>query len=233
MNRILIVIIVILAALLLYAFGASRGVGSGVDGDTMMQIVYYSGFLMLIAGGVFASQRNWGEAARNLAIWAVIGLGIVSVYLYRYDAQDFLSRVTAGLVPGRAATLVDENGFNTVILYKSSNGHYQANVDIDGKTVPMLVDTGASTIALSYRDAETIGLNPSNLDFYGTVMTANGPARTAYATLPTVTIGGITRRNIRAGIAEQGKLGQSLLGMNFLETLGSVSFSGDELRLRD
>jgi aspartyl protease family protein len=65
------------------------------------------------------------------------------------------------------------------------------------------------------------------------VMTANGPARTAYVTLADIEIGGIKRTNVRAGIAERGKLGQSLLGMNFMETLSSVSFSGDELKLRD
>jgi len=231
MQRILIWVIVGLAALLIFKAMASGS--SNLDGDDGMQLVYYGALILLISSGIFAAQRNMGEAFRNLAIWALIILGLVTAYLYRNDVQDVASRVTAGLVPGRAATIVDENGFNTVVLYKAQNGHYQAETIIDGAPISMMVDTGASSIALSFDDAERAGLKPQNLDFSATVMTANGPARTAYVTLAEVSIGGIKRTNIRAGIAERGKLEQSLLGMSFLDTLSSVSFAGDELKLRD
>lgn len=231
MQRILIWVIVGLAALLIFKAMASGS--SNLDGDDGMQLVYYGALILLISSGIFAAQRNMGEAFRNLAIWALIILGLVTAYLYRNDVQDVASRVTAGLVPGRAATTVDENGFNTVVLYKARNGHYQAETTIDGTPISMMVDTGASSIALSFDDAERAGLNPQGLDFSATVMTANGPARTAYVTLAEVSIGGIKRTNIRAGIAERGKLEQSLLGMSFLETLSLVSFAGDELKLRN
>lgn len=231
MNRWLIVIIVVLAGALLLSYGASNS--ESMDEDGAMRILYYSMWLILAAGGIIASQRNWGQAFRNLLLWTVIVLGLVAAYLYRSDAQDFASRMSAGLIPGRAATMIDENGFNTVVLYKARNGHYQADMRLSGVAVPMMVDTGASMIALSFEDAEKLGLKPQALDFSATVMTANGPAKTAYVTLPEVSIGGISRTNVRAGIAERGKLDQSLLGMNFLETLTSVTFSNDELRLRD
>ncbi|MET0748897.1 MAG: TIGR02281 family clan AA aspartic protease, partial [Rhizobium sp.] len=43
----------------------------------------------------------------------------------------------------------------------------------------------------------------------------------------------IRRQNVAAAVAEDGKLDQSLLGMSFLETLGSMQMQTDELRLRD
>jgi aspartyl protease family protein len=204
-----------------------------MDENTMMRTFYYVAWAILAAGGVFAAQRDWGTAIRNLGLWTLIILALVAGYLYRNDAQDFASRMSAGLIPGRAATITDENGFNSVVLYKAENGHYQADVVIDGTTVSMMVDTGATAIALTYEDAERIGLSPARLSFDQTVMTANGPARTASVSLPRISIGGIERTNLRAGIAERGKLDQSLLGMNFLETLSSFSFVGDELKLRD
>ena len=231
MQRYLIWIIIALAALL--AFKAFSSSGPAFDGDNGMRALYYGALAVLVGSGIFAAQRNLGEALRNLVVWALILLGLVTAYLYRGEAQDIASRVTAGLVPGRAATVMDEAGFKTVILYKAGNGHYQADTVVNGSPVTMMVDTGASTIALSYEDAERAGLNPQNLDFSQLVMTANGPARTAYVTLADVSIGGISRTNVRAGIAERGKLGQSLLGMNFLETLSALSFEGDELRLKD
>lgn len=232
MTRILIIIAVILGALVLLKFALGSGGGS-ISESQSMSFVYYAMILALLSGGIIASQRNWGEAARNFLLWVLIALGLVAGYLYRYDAQDFASRMTAGLIPGRAATITDENGFNTVILYRGDGGHFHADASIDGKPVSMMVDTGASSIALSYEDAERIGLNPSTLDFDATVMTANGPARTAYVTLPFVSIGGIERTNVRAGIAERGRLDQSLLGMSFLETLSSFTFTGEQLKLKD
>jgi aspartyl protease family protein len=97
----------------------------------------------------------------------------------------------------------------------------------------MMVDTGATTIALSFEDAERLGLNPNGMDFAFTVLTANGPARTAYVTLPEIEVAGIKRTNVRAGIAERGKLSESLLGMNFLSSLSSFTISGDEMKLQD
>jgi len=66
-----------------------------------------------------------------------------------------------------------------------------------------------------------------------TVMTANGRTRAAPVTLDRVAIGPIVRTGVAASVAEDGKLDQSLLGMSFLETLGSMQMQTDELRLRD
>jgi aspartyl protease family protein len=231
LTRLLIAIIVALLIFVVIGLIGSTELGLS-DGDAE-SLVRYGLLAALVGSGIFVARRNLGQAARSLAIWALILLGLVTAYLYRTEAQDFASRISAGLVPGRSATFTDENGFNTVILYKARNGHYHADVGVGNRQVSMMVDTGASSIALSFEDAESLGLDPARLDFNATVMTANGPARTAYVTLPDVSIGAIRRTNVRAAIAERGKLGQSLLGMNFLETLSSFAFTGDELKLRD
>jgi aspartyl protease family protein len=232
MSRILIVAIVILGGLFLITVGFS-GSGTRLDGDDAMQMLYYAMWGALVGGGILASQRNWGEAARNLGIWLLITVVLSSVYVFKDDAQNFASRLTAGLLPGRAAITVDAEGRKTAVLSMGNNGHYEVTATIGGVDVPMMVDTGATTIALSYEDAERIGLNPSSMNFAYEVMTANGPARTAYVTLPDIEVAGIRRTNVAAGVAERGKLGGSLLGMNFLSSLKSFTISGDEMKLQD
>jgi aspartyl protease family protein len=231
MQRILIGIIILLAGLLL--FMAFQSGGRNLGGNDLAYFLKYVLFAALIGSGVVASRRNWGQMVQHLGIWTLIVLGLATAYIYRGDAQQIASRVTAGLIPGRAITEVDENGFNTVVLYKAQGGHYLADTMVDGSPITMMIDTGATTVALSYEDAERAGLNPQSLDFTSIVMTANGPARSAAVTIPRISVGGIERTNVRAGVAERGKLDRSLLGMNFLGTLSSVSFSGDELRLKD
>jgi clan AA aspartic protease (TIGR02281 family) len=160
-----------------------------------------------------------GLATAAESLRAATSVVLSAVYVFRSDAQNFASRLTAGLIPGRAAVTTDQNGFKTAILYMGRNGHYQADATINGVSIPMMVDTGATTIALSFEDADRLGLNPDGMDFSYTVMTANGAARTAYVTLPEIEVAGIKRTNIRAGVAERGKLGESLPGMNFLSSL--------------
>lgn len=232
MSRILIIAIVILAGLFLITVGFSSG-GSRLDGNDAPYMLYYVMWASLLGGGILASQRNLGHSLRQLGIWVLIFAVLSSVYVFKDEAQNFASRLTAGLIPGRSATIIDASGRRSTILYMGQNGHYQADVTINGFTVPMMIDTGATTIALSYEDADRLGLNPGSLDFTGMVMTANGPARTAYVTLPEIEVGGIRRTNLAAGIAEPGKLSGSLLGMNFLSSLKSFSFSGNEMVLQD
>jgi aspartyl protease family protein len=124
-------------------------------------------------------------------------------------------------------------GGEEVILHKLLNGHFEADVQINGQTISMLVDTGASMVALSREDAERVGIIPENLTYSMSVMTANGRAQAAPVTLSEVAIGPIVRNNVNASVAEDGKLDQSLLGMSFLSTLGSLQMQTDELRMRD
>lgn len=232
MSRILILAIVVLAGLFLITVGFSSG-SSRLDGDDAMQLVYYGLLAALVGSGALASQRNLGEAARNLGLWALIVVVLSSVYVFKDDAQNFASRLTAGLIPGRAAITVDAEGRKTAVLAMGQNGHYNVDATVNGVTVPMMVDTGATMIALSYEDADRLGLSPAGMNFVYPIMTANGPAKTAYVTLPEIEVAGIRRTNVQAGVAEPNKLSGSLLGMNFLATLKSFTISGNQMTLQD
>ena len=83
--------------------------------------------------------------ARSLGTWAVIVLALIAGYQYRYELQDFASRVTAGLVPGSPLALGLEDGHATVTLDKAGNGHFEARIMVNGTPVRAVVDTGATT----------------------------------------------------------------------------------------
>ena len=96
-----------------------------------------------------------------------------------------------------------------------------------------MIDTGASGIVLNAFDAASIGINTSDLSFIVPVSTANGNAMAAPVTLDQIVIGGIVRKNLRALVAQQGKLDQSLLGMDYLNTLSSFTVKQDDMILQD
>lgn len=62
-------------------------------------------------------------------------------------------------MPGRAVVVTTSGGEQEIVLHKSMSGHFEANVGVDGKTIHMLVDTGASSVVLANADAAEIGID--------------------------------------------------------------------------
>lgn len=115
-----------------------------------------------------------------------------------------------------------------MVLQRARNGHYYADGEINGRRVRMLLDTGATQIALSQKLALELGLA---LGPAITLQTAAGPA-TGYPTrLDRVRLGPIEMRNLGAVVSE--KMGDDavLLGMNFLKHMALVQ-QGDQLTIK-
>ena len=233
MNRLTVVLAVLAAGLALLVFTDDNSRIMGLEKDEFGRFVYLMPIVLMLGTGILVSRRNLTDSLRQMLIWLVIILGVATAYLYRYDAQNVGYRLLGGLMPGRAVVVTDRDGDQEVVLYKAMNGHFEANASVNGQTINMLVDTGASMIALTQEDAVAAGIIPENLTYSVTVMTANGVATAAPVTLSEISIGPITRRNVPATVAEPGRLDQSLLGMSFLGTLSSLQMQTDELRLRN
>ena len=115
-------------------------------------------------------------------------------------------------------------------LTREDDGHFYAAVSANGAPLRMLVDTGASVIALTATDARSAGLswNPAAL----TVVAegASGPVRGVALTLERVALGGHEARNVPAVIVPEG-LAVSLLGQSFLATIEPVRIEKDRMLL--
>lgn len=118
-----------------------------------------------------------------------------------------------------------------VRLKKGRGGHYNADVRVNGRKFNMLIDTGASYIALTARDAKRMGVYPPTDQFIYKTQTANGIARVAIVTLKEVKIGGIRVNNVRATVHKGRGLDTNLLGMSFLNRLSKFNFKGDTLTM--
>lgn len=115
-------------------------------------------------------------------------------------------------------------------LNRHPDGHFYADVVIDGASVSMMVDTGASIIALTGADAQAIGLSWDETDVRPVARGASGEVRGVAVTLERVAVGGIEAENVQAIIVPDG-LGVSLLGQSFLSHLGRVDTRGDVMVL--
>lgn len=120
---------------------------------------------------------------------------------------------------------------NIIVIHANREGHFATKASINNEVTLLMVDTGATFVALSYETAESIGLNIGPGDFDKVARTANGVSKVAHINLDEVTIGDITITDVEAIVVEPGKLDINLLGMNFLSKLKRFEFSGRKLLL--
>lgn len=184
--------------------------------------------LAFIGLGMFRGQRL-SEGFRQAFFWVLMLLVLVGGYTYRDDLRVVANRLTGELIPGLALT---NSGGETVSVNRGLSGHFQLKAEVDGTTIDLLVDTGASDVVLTSEDAERIGIDLSSLAFKAPVETANGRSFVARVTLESIIVGPIAMTDVRAAVAQPGNLRKSLLGNSFLDRLSSYEFSGSRLVLR-
>ena len=119
----------------------------------------------------------------------------------------------------------------SAVLRRKDDGHYWGLADVDGFPVNFMVDTGASVVVLTYRDAKRLRLKPDELDYKWKISTAGGETKGASVLLDSIRIGGVEIENVEAMILREG-LEQNLLGMSFLGQLYSYEFRGKQLIIR-
>lgn len=125
-----------------------------------------------------------------------------------------------------SATPFDEG----TVLARASDGHFYADVEVDGQPFRMLVDTGASVVALTGSDAEAMGLSWSEDEVAIVARGAGGPVAGVHATIPAMVLGQHEVAQVPAVIVPEG-LDVSLLGQSFLGTIGSVRIDGNHMVL--
>ena len=130
-----------------------------------------------------------------------------------------------------SSTKASSDGFAETVLTRSTDGHFYADARINGTIIRVLVDTGASMIALTREDAHKIGLTFTESEFTDSAKTAGGTVALKSITLDHVALGPVEASKVDAAIVGPG-LHQSLLGQSWLRQVGEVRIVGDTMTLR-
>lgn len=220
----------------LYVITGDGNTVAGVQRDVFPRVaVPLSIFIFLMAAAARLTRGPLGETLRALGTWASIGLVAGVLYAYRAELGEAGQRVMTELRPDTVTTVNPGVGGRGAIVHIAKDGdHFVATAWVNGKRMPepMIVDTGASRVVLTAEDARRAGIRTGMLEYKVQVMTANGPSRAAPIMLESVSIGGLTLRNVEALVTRRGTLHRSLLGMSFLSRLRSYEFTGNRLTLK-
>jgi aspartyl protease family protein len=159
-------------------------------------------FLLAITAGAVAAYRDPEEVAR---------------------ASDRIS----DLLRRRAAS-----PSSIVQVPRGQGGEFAIQAKINGVPTPMVIDTGATSVVLTYDTAKAIGLPLELLEYNVDLETAGGHTKAARLTLDRLAIGKLVERSVPALVVPRGQMKINLLGMSFLDRLESWEVRGERLVLR-
>jgi aspartyl protease family protein len=132
--------------------------------------------------------------------------------------------------PDQPAQPVVSNS-RSVVVPRDERGHFQLEARVDGRRIGFMVDTGATSIALTESDAARLGIHPAQRDFIVQVETANGTVRAARTELSMVEVGDLIVRDVAALVLPDEALSENLLGLSFLSRLRRFEYSDGKLVL--
>lgn len=196
------------------------------DGD-LQQIVYLIILISAMVIGI-SSRREMTlkKIFKYLLVWSLVAFGAIVLYAYRFEFGDFKTRISGEINPSSAQL----NQQGQLVINISDDSHFYVKLLINKVPVLFMIDTGASDIMISIKDANKIGINTNNLIFNRPYQTANGRSFGASVKLKEIEIAGIKFKDINASVNE-GDMGVALLGMSFLRRFSKYEFFQDRLVL--
>lgn len=170
------------------------------------------------------------------AVLSAAGAGSAVIALDEvYELPRLNLQFAAPFVPEGAPDLATEAApaapAGAAAVTKAKDGHFWAEANVEGRHVRFLVDTGATTVALTATDAKRLGLDLEELDFSHPVKTAAGEVRAALVELDYVSVAGARVEKVQALVMEKG-LETSLLGMSYLGRLSRLEATPNSMILR-
>ena len=185
------------------------------------RLVYLGLLAAVLLGSVLMTRRGaFKKAAFQGGIWLVIFASIIAAVGIWQDIRSPQSS---------ALNFTTQDG--NVVISQGADGHYRATIKVNDQPLSFLIDTGASHVVLTQKDAQALGFKLENLQFWNTAMTANGPVSTAPVRLWEMTLGPYTDRNVSASV-NSGEMKISLLGMSYLNLYSSIEISQKEMILK-
>jgi aspartyl protease family protein len=180
---------------------------------------------------------------KNALIFAIAALTIA------FAAPSFFAAMDGAVAPGvrsatadaaappaipvaTAAAATPATDYRAASIAADAGGQYRARALIEGQDVDVMIDTGATVVALTSETAARLGvaLDPSRPRWK--MNTANGVALASPVTLRSVSLGAIYMDDVQAVVMPPGASSINLLGASFLKRLVSVEQRDGTLVLR-
>jgi len=189
------------------------------------QTLYLFIWLMLVVSALVARRLPWRHSLKMALAWIAIFATLFVIATFKDDLSRSLARLRLAADP-RSGVMVG----NALHIPMDSDGHFRVRVTLNGTSASFLVDSGATTTAVSEATLARAGVKIDQSGFGVAINTANGTIVARRVTVPRVEVGPIVRTDLAAVTAPE--FGDAnVLGMNFLSSLSRWGVEGRTLVL--
>ena len=180
--------------------------------------------ILLLVSSLAARRLPLTYIAKAALAWIAIFAALFAIFSFRFEFISIWERVKADISGTAGQSISGE----TIELRRQDDGHYWITVDINGKPVRFMIDSGATMTAINATTAKEAGVEA---DGYPIILsTANGRVAAKRATVLSLVVGPHKIENHPVVVSESfGDV--NLLGMNFLNNMQSWRVEANKMIL--
>ena len=194
--------------------------------DQNINLVFAIGALVLVASALFSRRIGFGQIVRTALTWVAIFAVFIVGFSYQNEILAVWNRVSGEITGANEQLVVGDS----LRIRQSADGHFWVNATVNGLPVRFLIDSGATTTAMTLQTAVSAGIEISESQFPVILSTANGSVEAKRGKIQSLQIGPLIVRELPVVVAEE--FGESnVIGMNFLSKLRSWRVEGAEMVL--
>lgn len=198
-----------------------------MNGENGPSIIWGVVCALLLISSLAARRLPLKDTARMALAWVAIFAALFTVFSFRSELKVVWNRVTGDLM-GTANQSVSGQ---TVQLKRRDGGHFWVRAQVNGNNVDFMIDSGATTTALSTDAAKAAGVDIDETGFPILIETANGTVQAKRGTIGSMQVETIKLNDLPVTVSDN--LGDTnLLGMNFLDRLSNWKVEGDVMTLQ-
>lgn len=194
--------------------------------DQNINLVFAIGALILVISALFSHRIGFGQIVRTVLAWVAIFAIFIVIFSYQKELVGVWNKVTSELTGSNEQQVVGQ----TLRLRQSLDGHYWADAEVNGTPVRFLIDSGATTTAMTLKTAQAANIDIDEGGFPIYLNTANGTVEAQRGTIQSLQVGPMMAMDFPVVVAEA--FGDAnVLGMNFLSSMKSWRVEGMEMIL--
>lgn len=172
--------------------------------------------IVLLISSLAARRLPLGYVAKAGLAWVAIFALLFAIFSFRFELISVWERVKADISGSSGQSISGE----AIELRRQDDGHYWLQVDVNGKPVRFMIDSGATFTAMNANTASETGVEIDASGYPVILGTANGRVAAKLGIVRTLTVGPHLIENHQVVVSDN--FGETnVLGMNFLDAMKS------------
>jgi aspartyl protease family protein len=183
--------------------------------------------VLLLVSSLAARRLPLGQVAKMALAWIAIFAALFAVFSFRFEFQTIWERIKSDFAGTAGQTVSGE----AIALQRQDDGHYWLQVQVNGRPVDFMIDSGATTTAMNAKTATDTAIDVDAEGFPVFIDTANGRVAAKRGLIQSMQIGPHKLQDHHVVVSEN--FGDTnVLGMNFLDGMKSWNVEGNVMTLQ-